>query len=234
MSLIDEHWLAYPELLAGPLSAVETFKLRWMGRPLLRYLDVLLPAPDPHAAAAVLQRLGLSTQPYVLVVPGGGTGHPGARDAVQVFAAAARDLAARGTSTVLVAAANSTDVSAPAALHSLPRLPLVELAALMRRARLVIANGGSTLLQGIACHAPCIGISIAKDQAKRVRQCSEAGLARAATLNAANIVSVATSLLDDDIARLALARRAGNLQLADGLGIALAAIESLLSRPVAQ
>jgi hypothetical protein len=34
MSLIDEHWLAYPELLAGPLSAVEIFKLRWMGRPL--------------------------------------------------------------------------------------------------------------------------------------------------------------------------------------------------------
>jgi hypothetical protein len=234
MSLIDEHWLAYPELLAGPLSAVEAFKLRWMGRPLLRYLDVLLPAPDPRAAAAVLQRLGLSTQPYVLVVPGGGTGHPGARDAVQVFAAAARDLATRGTPTVLVASANGADVNAPAGLHSLPRLPLIELAALMRRARLVIANGGSTLLQAIACHAPCIGISIAKDQAKRVRQCAEAGLARAATLNAANIVSVATSLLDDDIARVALARRAGNLQLADGLGIALAAIESLLSRPVTQ
>jgi ADP-heptose:LPS heptosyltransferase len=234
MSLIDEHWLAYPELLAGPLNAVETFKLRWMGRPLLRYLDVMLPAPDPRAAAAVLQRLGLSTKPYVLVVPGGGTGHPGARDAVQVFAAAAHALAARGTSTVLVASADAEDVSAPAALRTLPRLPLIELAALMRRARLVIANGGSTLLQAIACHAPCIGVSIAKDQAKRVRQCSEAGLALAATLNAANIVSVATLLLDDEPARVALARRAGNLQLADGLGIALAAIEGLLSRPIAQ
>jgi ADP-heptose:LPS heptosyltransferase len=234
MSLIDEHWLAYPKLLAGPLNAVESFKLRWKGRPLLRYLDVMLPAPDPRAAATVLQRLGLSTQPYVLIVPGGGTGHPGARDAVQVFAAAAHALAARGTSTVLVASANGEDLNAPPALHTLPRLPLVELAALMRRARLVIANGGSTLLQAIACHAPCIGVSIAKDQAKRVRQCSEAGLALAASLNAANIVSVATSLLADEPARLALARRAGNLELADGLGIALGAIESLLSRPTAQ
>jgi hypothetical protein len=53
MSLIDEHWFAYPELLAGPLNAVETLKLRWMGRPLLRYLDVMLPPPDPQAAAAI-------------------------------------------------------------------------------------------------------------------------------------------------------------------------------------
>jgi len=233
MSLIDEHWFAYPELLAGPLNAVETLKLRWMGRPLLRYLDVMLPPPDPQAAAAILQRLDLSTKPYVLVVPGGGTGHPGARDAVQVFAAAAQALAARGIATVLVASANGETLALPTALHTLPRLPLIELAALMRRARLVIANGGSTLLQAIACHAPCIGVSIAKDQAKRVRQCAEAGLALAATLNSASIVSVATSLIDNESARVALAHRAGDLQLADGLGIALAAIENLLGRPIA-
>jgi ADP-heptose:LPS heptosyltransferase len=233
MSLIDEHWLAYPELLAGPLNAVERFKLRLMGRPLLRYLDVMLPAPDPRAAAAVLQRLDLSAKPYVLLVPGGGTGHPGARDAVQVFAAAAHELATRGITTVLVGSANDEETPVPAALQTLPRLPLIQLTALMRQARLVIANGGSTLLQAIACHAPCIGVSIAKDQAKRVRQCAEAGLARAATLNAANIVSVATALLDNEPARAALARHAGDLQLADGLGIAVTAIAGLLSRPVA-
>jgi UDP:flavonoid glycosyltransferase YjiC (YdhE family) len=234
MSLIDEHWLAYPELLAGPLNAVEKLKLRWMGRPLLRYLDVMLPAPDPRAAAAVLQRLGLTSKSYVLLVPGGGTGHPGARDAPQVFAAAAHDLAARGVITVLVASANGEEMPVPAALQTLPRLPLIELTALMRQARLVIANGGSTLLQAIACHAPCIGVSIAKDQAKRVRQCAEAGLALAATLNAGNIVSVATSLLADEPARAALARRASHLHLADGLDIALTAVAGLLTPPAAE
>jgi ADP-heptose:LPS heptosyltransferase len=228
MALIDEHWLAYPQFLAGPLNALEKFKLRWMRRPLLRYLDVMLPMPDARAAAAVLERLNLAAKPYVLVVPGGGTGHPGARDAVQIFARAAHSLAALGIATVLVAAPNGRAARGPEALQTLPRLPLIELTALMRQARLVIANGGSTLLQAIACHAPCIAVSIAKDQAKRVRQCADAGLVRAAALNAGSILSVATELMQNDAARAALARRAGSLQLADGLGIALASIDSLL------
>jgi UDP:flavonoid glycosyltransferase YjiC (YdhE family) len=228
MSLIDEHWIAYPELLAGPLSSLERFKLRSMGRPLVRFLDVMLPPPDPRTASAVLQRLDLHDKSYVLVVPGGGTGHPGARDAVQVFAAAARALAARGVTTVLVAAANREDMPAPLALQTQPRLPLTELAALMRRAQLVIANGGSTLLQAIACEAPSIGVAIAKDQVKRVRQCAAAGLARSATLNAVSIVRAASALLENEPARAALARQARELHFADGLGIALTAIESLL------
>jgi spore coat polysaccharide biosynthesis predicted glycosyltransferase SpsG len=148
---------------------------------------------------------------------------------VQIFAAAARALAARGTATVLVASPNGADTPMAQCLQTLPRLPLIELIALMRQARLVIVNGGSTLLQAIACRAPCIAVPIAKDQARRVRQCVDAGLAAAASLNAENIVRVATSLLDNEPARAALARRAGDLQLADGLSIALAALESQIS-----
>jgi ADP-heptose:LPS heptosyltransferase len=229
MSLIDEHWVAYPEFLSGPLSAIEKIKLRRMGRPLLRYLDVMLPAPDARCTASILERLQLRATSYVLVVPGGGTGHPGAHDAVQTFATAAHALATRGISTVLVAPPSGYEARTSAALKTLPRLPLVELVALMRHARLVIANGGSTMLQAIACHAPCIAVSIAKDQAKRVRQCAAAGLAVAANLSADHIVSVAVALLNNDPQRAALIRHAADLQLADGLGIALAAIESLLS-----
>jgi len=231
MSLMDEHWLAYPQFLAGPLTAEERFKLHWLGRPRLRYLDVMLPAADPTAAAAVLQRLNLSNKLYVLLVPGGGTGHPGARDAPQVFAAAAHELAARGVTTVLVASANGEEMPVAAALQTLPRLPLTELSALMRQAQLVITNGGSTLLQAIACQAPCIGVSIAKDQAKRVRQCAAAGVALTASLHADDIVSVAVTLLANEPERAALARRAGNLPLADGLDIAFKAIAGLLNPP---
>jgi spore coat polysaccharide biosynthesis predicted glycosyltransferase SpsG len=233
MSLIDEHWVAYPEFLSGPLSAIEKFKLRWMGRPLLRYLDVMLPAPDARSTATLLERLELTTNSYVLVVPGGGTGHPGAHDAVQTFATAARVLAARDIATVLVAPPSGYAMHMPAALKTLPRLPLHELATLMRHARLVVANGGSTMLQAIACRAPCVAVSIAKDQAKRVRQCADAGLVVAASLRADSIVSVAGALLNNEPARAALVRRASELPLADGLGIALTAIESLLSHTAA-
>jgi len=229
MSLIDEHWVAYPEFLSGPLSAIEKLKLRWMGRPLLRYLDVMLPAADERAARAILERLKLTAKGYVLVVPGGGTGHPGAHDAVQMFATAAHDLAACGIATVFVAPPSAYNLRFSVTLTTVPRLPLSALAALMRDARLVIANGGSTMLQAIACRAPCIAVSIAKDQAKRVRQCADAGLVVAAGLSAEQIVSVTAALLDDASARAALVRRAVDLRLADGLSIALAALESLLS-----
>ena len=41
MRLIDEHWIAYPEFIAGSLTAIERLKLRLMGRPTVRYLDVI-------------------------------------------------------------------------------------------------------------------------------------------------------------------------------------------------
>ena len=232
MSLIEEHWVAYPEFLAGPLSAIEKFKLQWMGRPLLRYLDVMLPAPDARADALVRERFALRADSYLLLVPGGGTGHPGAHDAVQTFATAAHELAARGIPTVLVAPSSGYDMRVSTALKAVPRLPLTELAALMRYARVVIANGGSTMLQAIACRAACIAVSIANDQAKRVRQCADAGVVLAASLNADQIVGVAAALLNNEPTRAALVRHAANLQLADGLGIALASLEGLVSHEV--
>jgi len=119
-----------------------------------------------------------------------------------------------------------------AALKTVPRLPLIELAALMRHARLVVANGGSTMLQAVACRVPCIAVSIANDQAKRVRQCADAGLVVAASLNADHIVSAAAALLKNEPARAELIRHTANLQLADGLGIALAALEGLVGHEV--
>ena len=44
MPLIDEHWIAYPQFIAGALRPVERFKLRLIGRPMVRYLDVLIEA----------------------------------------------------------------------------------------------------------------------------------------------------------------------------------------------
>src|ERR1700688_4242309 len=95
MRVIDEHWIAYPEFIAGKLNFMERLKRKLLGRPADRYLDVILTRESPAL------RVGIAAD-YLLMVPGGGTGHPGAPDAVEVFLQAARRLAALGVDTVLV------------------------------------------------------------------------------------------------------------------------------------
>jgi spore coat polysaccharide biosynthesis predicted glycosyltransferase SpsG len=237
MRLIDEHWIAYPQFIAGRLNFLERFKLNWLRRPALRYLDVILSRAG-SAEDSILARLGLSLESYVLVVPGGGTGHPGAGDAAATFLAAANTLADAGTPTVFVGPTATVHAAAPsgppssqspsARLRCFSALPQAELAGLMSGARLVIANGGSTLLQAIACGRASIAVPIAQDQHRRIQRCVDADVAIAAKLDAAGIVQAAGALLGDESARLALARRASALQLADGIEVALAALTRLM------
>jgi hypothetical protein len=220
MRLIDEHWIAYPEFIAGAMSFVERLKLRLMRRPVLRYLDVILDSHplDPRPVASG----------YVLVVPGGGTGHPGANDAVDQFLGAAQGIAALGVDTIFV---GREDVAGAAVLplRMLGSLPQSELADLMRNARLIVANGGSTLLQSIACGKPCVAVPIAGDQSQRIRRCVAAGVTIAAPLESAAIVRAAARLLDDEPQLDALAARAAALGLADGVDVALRAMAALLA-----
>jgi glycosyltransferase involved in cell wall biosynthesis len=232
MRLIDEHWIAYPEFSAGSLKFFEKLKLKLVGRPVVRYLDVILPRADLGRRGAILSRAGCGAGTFVLVVPGGGTGHPGADDAVAQFTAAARALAARGVPTVYVgpssAGAGAIDAVDEPNWHPLGPLPQTDLAELMRSARLIVANGGSTLLQAIACGSACIAVPIAKDQIERTRRCVAAGVAAAATLDAAGMVQAADRLLQDEPQRAALAGRAARLELADGVEVAIQALGALV------
>jgi predicted glycosyltransferase len=230
MRLIDEHWIAYPEFTAGALTTWERFKLRVMHRPVVRYLDVIL-ARASSAAAPPPREVAAS---YALLVPGGGTGHPGTGDAVEQFRIAARSLAAAGTPTIFVGPARQdvTDDVQPG-LRCLPPLPQAELMALMRSARLVIANGGSTLLQAIACGCACVAVPIAGDQRQRIAACVKAQVARACSLSAADILATSQALLKDEPQRAALASRAVALKLKDGVQIAVNALAAIAAGAVA-
>jgi glycosyltransferase involved in cell wall biosynthesis len=244
MSLIDEHWIAYPQFIAGPLRFLERWKLNFLGRPTVRYLDVILPRPDAVRRAAILTQAGCDAGTFVLVVPGGGTGHPGVDDAANQFRAAARALAAAGTATVYVgpktaggdAGTGPTDRGAdgaPPHWHALGSLPQADLTELMRSARLIIANGGSTLLQAIACGSACVAVAIAKDQAERIAHCVAAGVATAAPLDAVAMTQAASELLGNEPQRAALAERAARLELADGIALAVGALGDLIADPEA-
>lgn len=221
MRLIDEHWIAYPRLIAGDLGFLERTKLKILGRPVVRYLDVII-ARGPRDAAA-------SRGSEIVVIPGGGTGHPGAEQAARQFLKAAQGLATAGFTTTFVGPAEST-AQAGARFSQVDALPQSDLAELMRRARLVVANGGSTMLQAIACGAACVAAPIAGDQRERIRRCVEAGVAVEAAALAADIQAKVRALLQDEPARAALARRAAGLKLADGVEVALAALDEMMPR----
>jgi spore coat polysaccharide biosynthesis predicted glycosyltransferase SpsG len=223
MRLIDEHWIAYPQFIAGALNVLERLKLGWLRRPVLRYLDVILSRAGSEGS--ILARLGLSPETYALVVPGGGTGHPGAADAAATFLAAANSLADAGAPTVFV---GPQGTALSPRLRGFEALPQADLAELMSGARLIVTNGGSTLLQAIACGRACIAIPIAQDQQQRIQRCVDADVAIGAKLDAAGIAQAAGALWRDESARLALARRASALQLADGIEVALAALTRLM------
>jgi ADP-heptose:LPS heptosyltransferase len=228
MRMLDEHWIAYPEFIAGRLGPLERFKLRLLGRPSVRFLDAVLPPADAAVAASMMAKFNIASGEYVLVVPGGGTDHPGARNAPQIVAEAARQIAARGFPTVLVG------VAAPATVDSLrvaPRMPMSELAELIRGARLVISNGGDTLLQAIAANRPCIAVPIAGDQAHRIEQCKRAGLALGAKLDAGALSESALDFLADGSGQAALTARLQTTSVTNGLEIALSAIGRLAAPP---
>ena len=220
MGMLDEHWIAYPEFIAGAPGPLESLKLALRGRPQLRYLDVILSTGTGAPAQ------GAGTGAFALVVPGGGTGHPGAADAAARFYSAALQLATAGIRTVYVGPVNTGETASN--LQVIATLPQAELAALMRGAEIIVVNGGSTLLQGIACGRACVAIAIAKDQRERIRRCVAAGAAIDAPLAADAIAATALSIWHDGPKREALARCAADLELRDGIEVALQGISASL------
>jgi hypothetical protein len=229
MRLIDEHWIAYPRFIAGALNPLERLKLKALKRPAIRFIDTLLPAADLGRSEACLARFALQAGGYVLIVPGGGSAHPGAENAPAIVASAAHAIARGGVPTLLVGA-DSAGVGSgrPALLKVAPRLPPAELIELIRTARLVVCNGGDTLLQVLACDLPCVAVPIAHDQAHRIDCCVRAGLAVRAELGARAIEAAALAALEQG-RRPAGGEPSGvQLRVRDRMEEALSALTGLL------
>lgn len=193
MRLIDEHWIAYPEFITGSLSVFEKIKLRLLGRPKIRYVDAVFPEASAIDQTALLARYDLQSRGYIAIVAGGGTSHKGAEDAPQIFALAAGKLADLGHRVVLVGLGKSIS-SAPGVTRT-ERLPTAELIGIMRHARVVLTNGGDTLLQALACKCTCVASPIAHDQAERISRCAKEGLVVAAPLKPDDMAEAVVRLL---------------------------------------
>jgi UDP:flavonoid glycosyltransferase YjiC (YdhE family) len=202
-----------------------------MGRPRLRFLDAILPPTDAPRAQAVLSQFATREGEYVLVVPGGGSDYERAKNAPQIIAEAARRLAVRGYPTIVVGVSELTGEHAtgslPEQLRLSPRIPMATLGELIRRARVVVSNGGDTLLQTLACHRACVAIPIAGDQPHRIEKCVEASLALSATLDSDDVERVTLGILLNDDLRQRLERSTAQAGITNAMEGALATIERL-------
>jgi UDP:flavonoid glycosyltransferase YjiC (YdhE family) len=115
----------------------------------------------------------------------------------------------------------------PHTLHVAPRMPMAQLAALMRGARVVVSNGGDTLLQAIAAGRPCVAAPIAGDQAHRIECCEQRGLAVGSRLDAQGLSEATLALLGDSARHAGFVVRLNKAALGDGLDSALASIGRL-------
>lgn len=206
MRLLDDHWVSYPAPVAGDLTALERFKLRLMGRPEVRFLDAVIAPPDAAAADALLAG---GPSPEIIIVPGGGSQFHDSAMTPARFARWGEALAGLGHEVAFVAGPSFTGDIAPS-----PRLRVLRgvgggaLMALLARSRLVLVNGGDTLLQAIVLGKPCVAVPIAGDQATRIAACTALGAAAAPKPD--EVVETCTALLGDDarLGRLAAAARA--------------------------
>lgn len=229
MRMLDEHWIPYPEFAGGALTPIEQFKLRLMGRPRIRYLDDALPRPDEATRQATRARIGVERDRYVLMVPGGGTPHPGAKDAPAIYLEAARRIAEAGHAVVALGLA-APDGALPATLRLPGRVPPADVAALLGSARLVVTNGGDTLLQALAFGRACVAAPIARDQSLRLARCAATGAVAPVALDAGALAEASLTLLADEPRRSTMEAAARGLGLRGGMATALAAFEELLGR----
>lgn len=213
MRLLDDHWISYPAPIAGPLTPLERFKLRIMGRPEVRFLDAAIAPPDGAAAEALLAG---GAAPEVIIVPGGGSQFHDSAMTPASFARWGEALAARGHEVAFVAGPSfKGEIAASPRLRVLRGVGGGALMALLMRSRLVLVNGGDTLLQAIVLGKPCVAVPIAGDQAARIAACTALGAALAPRPE--DVVETCAALSGDAARLQALAAAARGAGFADAL-----------------
>lgn len=230
LRLVDEHWIAYPEFMAGAPTFSERAKAAIMGRPVARYLDCLI--PDAEALASGGASSGDSIpQDHVLVLTGGVADSRDFAAAPHVMAQAAARLAAERVPVVLVGApAEFLPSRKIENLTILPRLTVTEMAARIRAARLVICNGGDTLIQVLALGRACVAIAMAPDQVIRLHRCKRRGLDLRADIDADQILNRTRALWNDPVRRAVQIQQIGQLRITNAMEMVIDSIAKLGER----
>lgn len=231
MRLLDQHWLAFPPVIDGPLNWWEKLRLRRFPHLEVIFLGAVFQESSPQRRKALRERLGIGGERYVLFSPGGGGVHSRAPAATEIFAnAAGLVAAAMPVKVVLVLGPGYRgDAGRLPGVIRIPSLSHGEMSDLVHDADLLAINGGTTMTQALALNKPCIAVPIAEDQPPRVRRCAKKRLVVHGTLDADAICGEVLNLLDDPGRRGELIARVTALGLTNGARLAADALERLVA-----
>ncbi|MBL6749662.1 MAG: hypothetical protein ISP90_04035 [Nevskia sp.] len=232
---LDAHWHQREHLTAPPFTPRQRLLAR-LGRTRRLHFDTYFPeaAADWSQLPAVLrERL---VRGYVLFSPGGGGYRVDGRLITDVFLdAAARVRRGAGLECLtllgpLYPGAAPDDPELPT-LREVPQALFLEL---MRRARVVVTNGGHSLHQALARGAVCVAAPLGgSDQPERIEAYGKAGLVRAAAPAAETLAAAACALAGDAAACSAIRRRIAALSIRNGIPVMLDGIAGLLGEAAA-
>jgi ADP-heptose:LPS heptosyltransferase len=230
MRLLDQHWLAFPPVIDGPLSWWEKLRLRQFPHLEVIFLGAVFQESSPQRREALRERLGIGGERFILFSPGGGRTHSRAPTSTETFAnAAGLVAAATPVKVVLVLGPGYRgDAGRLPGVIRIPSLSHGEMSDLVHDADVLVINGGTTLSQALALKKPCIAVPIADDQPPRIRRCAKERLVVHGTLDADAICGEALNLLDDPGRRGELVARLTALGLTNGAESAAGALERLL------
>jgi predicted glycosyltransferase len=228
--LLDQHWIAFPPAIDGPLKLWEKSLLRLFSQQEVIFLGAVFKESSAREREELKQRLGIGGERYVLFSPGGGGAHDRAPAATETFSNAACLVAAAMPITVVLVMGPGYhgDAGRLPGVIRIPSLSHGEMSALLHDADVAVINGGTTLTQALALNKPCISIPIAADQPRRVRRCARQRLAIHGTLDVDAICGEVLNLLDDPGRRGELIARVKALGLENGAKLAADALERLL------
>lgn len=234
--LLDEHWHQREDLTAAPFTPWQRLLDR-LGRTRRRVFDTCFSDAAPDFAALPVSVQPLLDQDYVLFSPGGGGYRIGDRPVAEIFLEAAEQLQAQSGLPCLMIlgplyAALATAKAGESKVHCLVEVPQATFMGLMRKARLVVTNGGHSLDQALASGAISVAAALGgTDQPGRIAAYRDAGWVLESKPDAASLVAAAQALLGDPAREQALRKTLGELKVANGIPVMLGGIAHLLRLP---
>lgn len=174
----DAHLVVQPEFVIGPVSGVDTLKMKLIGKPLPHCIGPVFSAPNVTRQQGLLMEHGIAEGEFVLFNAGSG-GHKlaGMLAADSFFEAAKLSYKSSGMISVMVFGPNyPKELPVAEGVMSVSTLSNNDFINLLVAARAAVLSGGDTLLQAIALKKLVLATPVSKDQPARIASCVARGL----------------------------------------------------------